>query len=98
MAFPSQVLLLCESSINQLSYMQKAYLYPTIYGAYTELFAGLSPILTPPHAGSYILPWGRFSSNLKTELVDGMKTKDDGGTGVAKRFWDWCEEEVKAYA
>lgn len=78
--------------------MQRLYLYPTIYGAYTELFAGLSHTLTPSHAGSYILPWGRFSSNLKADLVEGMKTKSEEGTGAAKSFWEWCEGEVRAYA
>jgi len=66
-----------------------------IYGAYTELFAGIGPVLSPSHAGNHIIPWGRFSNNLKAELVEGMKPKSEGGTGVAKRFWEWFEGEAR---
>jgi len=27
-----------------------------------------------------------------------MKTKEEGGTGLAAEFWNWCEEKTKPYA
>jgi hypothetical protein len=38
-------------------------------------------------AGEYIIPWGRFEAPKK-EIVDAMKRKEEGGTGVAERLWD----------
>jgi retinol dehydrogenase 12 len=72
-------------------------LYEPIYGAYTELFAGLSPEVTMEQAGAYIIPWGRIVFPKK-EITDAMKSKEEGGTGVAERFYNWCESETKKYA
>ncbi|KAI0403678.1 hypothetical protein F4802DRAFT_570617, partial [Xylaria palmicola] len=36
-------------------------LHPPINGAYTELFAGLSPELTMEKSGAWVVPFGRFS-------------------------------------
>ncbi|TVY83993.1 putative oxidoreductase [Lachnellula suecica] len=71
-------------------------LYTPIHGAYTELFGGLSPEVTPAMTGAWIQPWGRFVP-LKADLVESSKSKADGGTGVAAQFWDWSEEQVKPY-
>lgn len=73
-------------------------LYETIHGAYTELFAGLSPEVTASRNAAYIIPWGRISPTLRNDLVLAQKSEADGGTGVAARFWDWCEEQVKDYS
>jgi len=27
-----------------------------------------------------------------------LKTKEEGGTGLAAEFWDWCEEQTKDFA
>ncbi|TVY91721.1 putative oxidoreductase [Lachnellula willkommii] len=70
--------------------------YTAIHGAYTELFAGLSPEVTPARNGAWIQPWGRFAE-LRQDVVDSIKSEAEGGTGVAARFWEWNEEQVKAY-
>ncbi|PNP42054.1 hypothetical protein THARTR1_11201 [Trichoderma harzianum] len=70
--------------------------YPPINGAYTELFAGLSPEVTLERSGAWIQPWGRFSSQ-RPDLVEGSKSEDEGGTGIAERFWDWSEEQVNPF-
>ncbi|KAH9203542.1 hypothetical protein DL95DRAFT_529610 [Leptodontidium sp. 2 PMI_412] len=67
-----------------------------IHGAYTELFAGLSSEVTPDKNGAWIVPWGRFMP-LRKDIVAASKTEAEGGTGVAAKFWDWSEEQVKAY-
>lgn len=44
-----------------------------------------------------VLPWGRFAPALRQDLVTSLKTKAEGGTGIAAEFWEWSEEQVKAY-
>lgn len=64
-------------------------LYPAVYGAYTELFAGWSDEAGKPEKnGAYIGPWGRFVM-LKPDLDTSSEVK---------RFWEWCEKETKTYA
>ncbi|KAL7892325.1 short-chain dehydrogenase [Trichoderma sp. SZMC 28014] len=70
--------------------------YPPVNGAYTELFAGLSPDVTLEKSGAWIQPWGRFGTQ-RPDLVQGSKSKAEGGTGIAERFWEWSEEQVKPY-
>lgn len=72
-------------------------LYTPIHGAYTELFAGLSPEVTLEKSGAWIQPWGRFSQQRK-DLVQGSKSEAEGGTGIAEKFWKWSEEQVTPYA
>lgn len=111
-------------------------LHEPIYGAYTELFAGLSPEVTASKNGAWskqptstvlslelklsttlasqnsstlsspimltsskqkVIPWGRFAPALRPDLVASLKTKAEGGTGIAAEFWEWSEEQVKAY-
>lgn len=111
-------------------------LHEPIYGAYTELFAGLSPDVTASKNGAWskqppstvlslelkvyttlasqnfstlfcpiilmstkqkVIPWGRFGPALRQDLVASLKSKAEGGTGVAAEFWEWSEEQVKAY-
>ena len=35
-------------------------LYPPIFGAYTELYSGLSPDITMEKTGEWVIPWGRL--------------------------------------
>ncbi|KAK5988999.1 Short-chain dehydrogenase/reductase [Cladobotryum mycophilum] len=53
-------------------------LYHPIHGAYTELFAGLSPEVTMEKSGSYVYPWGRFAS-MRADLEKGTRSKSEGG-------------------
>jgi len=71
-------------------------LHPSIYGAYTELFAGLSPQVTIEKTGDWVVPWGRFMK-LRKDLVQGSKSEAEGGTGIAEKFWEWNEEQIKPF-
>ncbi|PSN67713.1 putative short-chain dehydrogenase [Corynespora cassiicola Philippines] len=67
--------------------------YPAVMGAYSELFAGLSGEV----GGSrWIIPWGRFGP-LRQDLIDASKPESEGGTGVAEKWWEWSERQVKPY-
>ena len=77
--------------------LQAVLLFPAVYGAYTELYAGWSPDITPSSNGCYVIPWGRAPGPLRKDLVAGIKTKEEGGTGMAKKFWEYCEKETTAF-
>ncbi|KAL9107244.1 MAG: hypothetical protein Q9227_007868 [Pyrenula ochraceoflavens] len=74
----------------------KLILYPTVNGAYTELFAGLSPEAGMEKTGAWIAPWGRFV-DMRQDIVASGKEEGEGGTGLARKFWEWSEEQVKQY-
>lgn len=71
-------------------------LYPTIFGAYTELYAACSSNITEAQNGAFVAPWGRVY-DAKADVVAAMKTKEEGGSGGALRFWEWCEKESAAF-
>ncbi|KAL1600516.1 short-chain alcohol dehydrogenase [Paraconiothyrium brasiliense] len=70
--------------------------HPVYLGAYSLLFAGLSPEVTVEKSGTFIWPWGRLGS-VRQDLVAATKSETDGGNGNAKKFWDWTEEQVAKY-
>ncbi|KAI9704544.1 MAG: hypothetical protein M1820_005457 [Bogoriella megaspora] len=68
-----------------------------IYGAYTNVWAAFSDEITMSDGGRYIIPWGRWHPGQREDIVLGLKSKDEGGTGRAMEFWDWCEAQVKPF-
>ncbi|KLU83751.1 hypothetical protein MAPG_02802 [Magnaporthiopsis poae ATCC 64411] len=70
--------------------------YPAVYGAYTELFAGLSPEVGIERSGEWVAPWGRFDT-MREDIVQASKHVEEGGTGIGLKFWEWSEEQVKPY-
>ncbi|KAI0135788.1 short-chain dehydrogenase [Daldinia grandis] len=70
--------------------------YPSINGAYTLLYAGLSPDITIEKTGSWVIPWGRIRP-VRKDLVEATKTEEEGGNGTAKKFWEWTDEQVNKY-
>ncbi|KAF4612460.1 hypothetical protein G7Y89_g15617 [Cudoniella acicularis] len=71
-------------------------LHPPVMGAYTELFAGLSPEVTIEKSGEWIVPWGRFMK-IRKDLLEASKSEKEGGSGIAERFWEWNEEQIKDF-
>jgi NAD(P)-dependent dehydrogenase (short-subunit alcohol dehydrogenase family) len=72
-------------------------LYPAERGACTELWAGLSEELTMETNGSYIIPWGRLHPAPRPDLVAALESKEEGGTGQAKMFMEWCDSQVSRF-
>ncbi|KAK3067764.1 short-chain alcohol dehydrogenase [Teratosphaeriaceae sp. CCFEE 6253] len=67
----------------------KMLIYPTVFGGYTELFAGWSDAAgRAENRGKYIGPWGRF-----VVLRQDIAANQDG----AAKFWEWCAQETKPY-
>jgi len=70
--------------------MSKLFLFPTVYGSYTELFATLSPQVTLEDSGRYIGPFGNFRE-LRDDIHEALTD------GTAQKFWDWADAEVAQY-
>jgi hypothetical protein len=34
---------------------------------------------------------------VRKDLRSATKLEDEGGTGVAKKFWDWMDQQVRFY-
>ncbi|OAA58459.1 NAD(P)-binding domain protein [Niveomyces insectorum RCEF 264] len=68
-----------------------------VYGAYTELFAGLSPDVQPKDSGRFIEPFGKIGS-ARADVETSRKSKEEGGNGVAEAFYDWTEKQVAPFA
>lgn len=71
-------------------------LHPMIQGSYTELYAAVAPAITPEKNGAYIIPWGRIG-NYRADIMKATKGSKQGGTGMASRFYDWCEQETATF-
>lgn len=70
--------------------------HDAIYGAYTELFAGWSSDIGQDKNGCYIVPWGQFGK-LRSDVALGLKSKEEGGSGLAAKFWDFCEKSTEPF-
>lgn len=62
-------------------------------GAYTMLYAGLSPEVGLDNNGAYILPFGRIMTKYTgyADIPGAIKQ------GKAKEFWEWCERAYTPY-
>ncbi|KAI1111163.1 short-chain dehydrogenase [Nemania sp. NC0429] len=70
--------------------------FPPVNGAYTQLYAGLSPDITLERTGSWVIPFGRIAE-IRKDLQEATRSEAEGGNGTAAKFWDWTEEQVKQY-
>ena len=80
-----------------LGFVTAPLLYSARMGAYTELWAGLSSELTIEDGVRYVLPWGRLHENPRSDLLAAMKSKEEGGSGVAALFVEFCEKRTAEY-
>ena len=70
--------------------------YAPIYGAYTELYGGLSSDISIDETGAWLMPWGRIG-RLRHDIELAGKTEEEGGSGIAEDFWVWSEKQVREY-
>ncbi|KAK0119645.1 hypothetical protein ONS95_011083 [Cadophora gregata] len=78
--------------------IMKPFMHEPKMGAYTGLWAGLSPEVRLEDGGRIGLPWGRWDTDPKKEILESMKAKEEGGSGLSAQFWAWCEENTKGFA
>ncbi|EFX01780.1 short chain dehydrogenase reductase [Grosmannia clavigera kw1407] len=76
----------------------KLLVHPPILGAYTELFAAFSPEVTVDSVkkDNWVVPWGRFAP-MREDIDAASRPTSEGGTGLAEKWWQWNEEQVKPY-
>lgn len=80
-----------------LGFVMTPLLHSAKMGAYTELWAGLSAELGIEDGGKYVLPWGRLHPKPRPDLLAALKTQEDGGTGVAAQFLEYCEKQTAEF-
>lgn len=86
-----------DSAPKLIKILMTVTMHPPIYGAYSELWAGLSQGITVEDGGKYGVPWGKWHPLPRDDLLAAMKSEQEGGTGVAGKFWNWSEEETAQY-
>ncbi|KFX89677.1 hypothetical protein V495_04427 [Pseudogymnoascus sp. VKM F-4514 (FW-929)] len=69
---------------------------PPVFGAYSELYAGFSPEIKAEHNGGHMMAWGRIAE-LPKDIIQGTKSKAEGGTGAKATFMKYCDREVKDF-
>lgn len=69
-------------------------LYAPIYGAYTELFAGLSPTIKKEDSGRYVIPWGGSFGQNRSDVEAELGGHEGARSGL---FFDYCEKATKEY-
>ncbi|KAL1835712.1 hypothetical protein VTK73DRAFT_5445 [Phialemonium thermophilum] len=80
-----------------LPLFQTLLLHDAVYGAYTELWAGLSPAVKPSDSGRYVIPWGRLGS-VRKDIEEAARPEAEGGLGMAAKFFEYCDEQTKSFA
>lgn len=85
-------------NVPLLKMMLSSWLHGLKYGAYPNLWCGVSEEVTIEDGGRYGIPWARWHSDPRADILGSLKGKEDGGTGVAGEFWGWCERETATYA
>lgn len=75
-------------------------MHPPVYGAYTNLWAGVSGNITVEDGvkGRYVVPWGKWHPAPREDLLKALKSEKEGGSGHAGKVWDWLEKTTKSYA
>jgi hypothetical protein len=60
--------------------------YELKMGAYASLWAALSPEVKIEDGGRFGMAWGIWHPSPKKEVLQSMKIKEEGGTGLAVEF------------
>lgn len=70
-----------------------------IHGAETYLWMAFSESVTLEEAavGRYAICDGRWHPGQREDLLLALRGEEDGGSGRAMGYFDWCEEKVKDF-
>ncbi|RWA09886.1 hypothetical protein EKO27_g5207 [Xylaria grammica] len=74
--------------------MKLTILHKPVFGAYTMLYAGLSPDIKKENNGIFVYPWGRLVPDhavVRQDILHAMGREEEGGLGLGKKLWQWCE-------
>ncbi|CAG8892126.1 unnamed protein product [Penicillium egyptiacum] len=73
------------------------FLYAPRFGAYTAIWSAFAGDLKIDDGGKYILPWGRVHPRPRDDLLRAMKGKEEGGTGIAAAFIQYCDSQIAGF-
>ncbi|KAK4222685.1 hypothetical protein QBC38DRAFT_489288 [Podospora fimiseda] len=70
-----------------------------VHGAETYLFMGLHGDVKVEDgvAGRYVIPDGRWHPGQREDLLLALRGEEGGGSGIARKFYGWCEERVREF-
>ncbi|KAI8624309.1 hypothetical protein F5Y19DRAFT_455272 [Xylariaceae sp. FL1651] len=81
-----------------VKYFDWPLLHKPAMAALTQWFAGVSQDISDKDLkGDYIIPWGMVSKHLRDDLLEAMKLQEEGGSGRASEFWNYCDEATSKY-
>ncbi|KAF2256035.1 NAD(P)-binding protein [Trematosphaeria pertusa] len=71
-----------------------------VQGAYTYLWMGFSEEVNMDEAvaGRYATCDGRWHPGQREDLLLALKSEEEGGTGRAKGYFDWCEGKIAPFS
>ncbi|KAL1856763.1 hypothetical protein Plec18170_003734 [Paecilomyces lecythidis] len=78
-------------------WLSKPVLLKPVEGAYTMLWAGLSPDITVEDGGRYVIPRGRWHPKPRDDLLNAIKDKEEDGLGLAQILEEWCEMKTRQF-
>ncbi|KAJ5107779.1 NAD(P)-binding protein [Penicillium angulare] len=82
-----------------MKFFSSPLLHSPVLAAHTLLFAGLSPeINVENHIDAYVIPWGRIHPGVANNIKQAIERCENGGSGKAKEFWEFCDERTRDYA
>ncbi|KAI1655510.1 NAD(P)-binding protein [Daldinia decipiens] len=82
-----------------IEYLVRPILRYPVYGAYTYLWAAFSDSVTTEDAvtGRYVICDGRWHPGQREDLLLALRGEEEGGSGRAREYFEWCEERVKEF-
>ena len=79
-----------ECTEFQAKVLEWTFLHPLIKGAYTELWAALTPDLSLDDPCVYVAPWGRKSYN-RWDIEEALEKRS------YERFVQWCNKASEEF-
>ncbi|KAK2616458.1 hypothetical protein QQS21_000700 [Conoideocrella luteorostrata] len=79
-----------------MAYLAWPLLHKPELAALTELYAGISADVKVENSPNYVVPWGRIG-DMRKDLTQATKPREDGGSGRAEEFWRFCENKTQDY-
>ncbi|KAI1372570.1 putative steroid dehydrogenase [Hypoxylon crocopeplum] len=70
-----------------------------VHGAETYMWMAFSDEVTMQDAvaGRYAMCDGRWHYGQRADLVQALKGEEEGGSGRAREYFEWCEEKIKEF-
>ena len=82
-----------------LYYILWLILRDSVHGAETYLWMGLSESVTMDDAiaGRYAICDGRWHPRQREDVVLALRSVEEGGSGRAREYFDWCDKTVQGF-